>query len=313
MDKIFTLIEAKQAEYLEAETIISGAKVLAATIEELPKDFGMRKYQLVCSDLDGTLLNSEAEVSLENLRAIEKLAEQGVFFVPSTGRSYSEVPAEIRSHPSIRYFICSNGAMVMDGQSGRSHLTGMSRQISQKIQAILGRYETHLTLRHDGKCYVDAASATEEAFDYYNVCEAHRLVINDFAVWHEHFTEFCENTDDVEVISVFFKHREELMAAREEIESLGGLQVVGVSDYNLEIMNAKAGKGNALLWLAEELGIKREDTISVGDSDNDRSMVKAAGLGLAVSNACQSLKEAADEIICSNDEHAIQYIVEKLQ
>ena len=271
----------------------------------------MEKYQIVCSDLDGTLLNSEAEVSLENLRAIERLSEQGVWFVPSTGRSFSEIPAEVRNHPSIRYFICSNGAMVMDGQSGRSHLTGISRQVSQKIQAILRRYETHLTLRYDGKCYVDAAFATEEAFDYYNVCDAHQLVINDFAVWHEDFAAFCEAADDVEVISVFFRDREELIAAREEIESLGGLQVVGISAYNLEIMNAEAGKGNALLWLAEELDIRREDTIGVGDSDNDRSMIMAAGLGLAVSNACQSLKEAADAIICSNDEHVIQYIVEQ--
>jgi len=271
----------------------------------------VKKYQIVCSDLDGTLLNTETKVSMENLHAVAELAGRGVFFVPSTGRSFSEVPAELRNNPAIRYFICSNGAMVLDVQTGRKHLTGMSRQLSQKIQAILRRYETHLTLRHDGKCYVDAAFATTEAFDYYNVCEAHRVVVNDFAVWHEDFAAFCEKVDDVEVISVFFREHKELLAARKEIESLCELRIVGVSDYNLEIMNAKAGKGNALLWLSEELGIKREDTISVGDSDNDSSIVKAAGLGLAVSNACQSLKDLADEIICSNDEHAIQYIVRK--
>lgn len=266
---------------------------------------------MICSDLDGTLLNTEGEISAENLRAVGELAERGVFFVPSTGRSFSEMPTAICHHPAIRYFICSNGAVVLDAQTGQKHSTGMSRQVSQKVQAILRCYKTHLTLRHDGKCHVDAMSATNEAFDCYNVFEAHRKVVRAFAVKHKDFAAFCKMADDVEAFCVFFSHYEELLAARKEIEALGELRVTSVDKYNLEIMNAEAGKGHALLWLAEALGMERENTISVGDSDNDSSMLQAAGLSLAVSNACQTLKDLADEIICSNDEHAIAYIAKK--
>jgi hydroxymethylpyrimidine pyrophosphatase-like HAD family hydrolase len=59
-------------------------------------------------------------------------------------------------------------------------------------------------------------------------------------------------------------------------------------------------------------GIGIENTIAVGDSDNDMSMIKAAGLGLAVSNACDELKAIADKVICSNDEHNIKYIYENI-
>ena len=113
----------------------------------------------------------------------------------------------------------------------------------------------------------------------------------------------------IPAFAVFFRKFEDLVESKRKIEALGGLRVVGVSEYNLEIMNSDAGKGNALLWLAQQLGIDRADTISVGDTDNDQSMIEAAGLGLAVANACQPLKAVADAVICSNDEHAIAYIL----
>ncbi len=268
----------------------------------------MATYKLVCSDLDGTLLDSHGAVSPENLRAVEALAEKGVFFVPTTGRSFSELPEELRDTPFIRWYICSNGAMVLDKQTGESHLTGIAPALARQVLEILSRYEAHLTLRDNGKCYVDETYATAEAFDYYNVWEAHRTVVNEYAVWHQDFARFCETAAAVEVIAACFHDRDEMLAARKAIESLGGLRVVNADEYALEIMNADAGKGNALGYLCERLGIAREESIAVGDSDNDGSMIRAAGLGLAVANACESLKEAADTIICSNNEHAVRYI-----
>ena len=89
------------------------------------------------------------------------------------------------------------------------------------------------------------------------------------------------------------------------------LRVVGADEYNLEICSASAGKGNALASLAKELGVKIESTIAMGDSDNDCSIVEAAGLGLAVSNANDALKSVADEIICSNEEHSLEFVLGK--
>lgn len=268
----------------------------------------MREYKIVFSDLDGTLLNSQSKISRENRLAIEALGQKGVAFVPSTGRSISEVPEEIYNHPLIRYYICSNGAYVLDKQTGRCHLTCMSNQTVQRILDILRRCEIHLTLRCGGRCHVDTAYANTEAFDYYNVFEAHRVIVNGFSVCHEDFATFCANADQVEAIAVFFRSQEDHDACRKAIEGLGGLRVVAVSEYNLEITKADASKGNALLWLAKHLNVDPEATISVGDSDNDSSIIEAAGLGLAVSNACQALKDIADETVCANDEHVLQEI-----
>ena len=81
-------------------------------------------------------------------------------------------------------------------------------------------------------------------------------------------------------------------------------------EYNLEIMSTKAGKGNALSALADMLKIQRSKTISIGDSGNDITSIESAGLGLAVSNATDSLKAVADDIICSNEEHIVAYVLE---
>lgn len=267
------------------------------------------KYKIVCSDLDGTLLNNNAEISLENLQAIRELINRGVHFVPSTGRTFSELPAEIKNDDSIRYVIHSNGAVVLDRQTNQRQLVCMSNETTRKILDILYQNETHITVRHDGNCFIDASFADEESYDYYNVCEPHRVVLREFAIYFRDFKAFCYGLSDVEVISVFFHDYEEMIACKKQIEALGGLRIVGVSEFNLEIMNVHAGKGNALHSLADMLGVAHGDTISIGDSDNDASIVEAAGLGLAVSNACDSLKAVADEEICSNEEHAVAYVL----
>lgn len=76
----------------------------------------MKRYKIVCSDLDGTLLNNNSEISKENLKAIDELVEHGVYFVPSTGRAYGEIPEELRDNSAIRFMICSNGAVLLDRQ-----------------------------------------------------------------------------------------------------------------------------------------------------------------------------------------------------
>ncbi|MBO5452570.1 MAG: Cof-type HAD-IIB family hydrolase [Clostridia bacterium] len=269
----------------------------------------MNTYKIVASDLDGTLLNSNSKISEINLDAIKQLSECGAFFVPSTGRTFSEIPQELRDNPDVRYVIHSNGAVVYDKQTGNKILNCIPNNICKEILDTLSKYETHITFRLDGKCFVDAQFQNEEAFKYYNVCKEHIDVVRNYAVHLENFKDFSYKADNVEVFSAFFHSYEEKLECRKQFEKNSNLRVVEATEYNLEVVNTKAGKGNALYALADLLGIDYSDTISAGDSNNDLTITQAAGLGLAVSNACDSLKEVADEIICSNDEHIVSYIL----
>ena len=113
------------------------------------------------------------------------------------------------------------------------------------------------------------------------------------------------------MVGVFFLSEADRQACVEELIEAG---MFGFIEWDgltyCEIFSKNAGKGNALLALADRIGCRREQTIGVGDSTNDLTLIRSAGLGLAMSNACRALKNEADEVICSNDEHAVQYILE---
>lgn len=269
----------------------------------------MKNYRIVASDLDGTLLNNRAEVSSENLEAIKKLSEKDIYFVPATGRTFAEIPAELRNNPDIRYYIYSNGAVVYDKQTKNKILNCISNNIRREILDVLYSCDSHITFRHDGQCFVDALSQSEEDFEHYNIIEAHRVVVRDYAVYLDDFKKKSYLLDNVEVFSAFFHNMDEKNACKNYFEKMGNLRVVEAAEYNLEIININAGKGNALHTLADLLDVNYSDTISIGDSDNDSGITISAGLGLAVSNACDSLKKTADEIICSNEEHVVHYIL----
>ncbi len=271
----------------------------------------MIRYKIVASDLDGTLLDDNSEISLENMNAITELYEKGVFFVPSSGRSFSEMPDEIKTSKYIRYLIASNGAVVFDKLTNDNIMMCMEKDFLKGILDILYSYRTHLTYRHNGNCYVDKEYYNEASYKYYNVWECHIRVITEFGIPTENFKEELYSLDNIEVISIFFHSEKERLECKKRLLEYGGLQVVEACENNLEIMSDKAGKGNALHKLCDKLGIDYNCTIAVGDSDNDASIVKAAGLGLAVENARQSLKNVADAVACRNTENVVDYILKK--
>lgn len=268
----------------------------------------MKHYKIVASDLDGTLLNNQGKVSEENKKAIDELLAEGVHFVPCSGRTFSEIVDEIKENDAIRYYIHSNGAVVLDKQTGEQILTCIPNELGRKILDVVNSFETHVTYRQNGESYVDGKFQKEGDYDYYNVHMNHQRVVLDYANYLENFKEASYAADNVEVFSVYFHNYEDKIMCKDTFVQWPELRVVEADAYNLEIMNVHAGKGNALYCLADMLGISREETISIGDSDNDASVTSAAGLGLVVSNGCESLKAIADEIICSNEEHAIAYV-----
>ncbi len=269
----------------------------------------MQNYKIIASDLDGTLLNNASKVSRENIEAIADLTAKGVYFVPCSGRTFAEIPEEIRENKNIRYIIHSNGATVLDKQTGHRIETGISNALMGQILDVLTACEAHLTIRHGGNCYVDARYQTQGDFDYYNVIVPHQDCVINYATHSADFVNLAYGLDNAEVVSAFFHNYDEKMACKKKLEATGKLRVVEASEYNIEIMNIDAGKGNALYALCDLLGVDYADTISMGDSDNDSSVTQAAGLGLAMENACDALKAIADEIICSNEEHGVVYVL----
>ena len=93
-------------------------------------------YQIIASDLDGTLFDSNGNLSEVNLQAIKQLHEMGIYFVPTTGRAFDEMPAVLQDCPYIRYYINSDGGCLYDKHEDTCYETPMPQQVSQMVLTI---------------------------------------------------------------------------------------------------------------------------------------------------------------------------------
>ena len=266
-------------------------------------------YKIISSDLDGTLLNTDMKVSEENRLAVKKDTDMGGVFVPNSGRSLGEMSDEVKDLPGVRFVICSDGADIYDKETDTHISLAMTSEENRLAFDILSDYEIFPTVHYRGNSYLDADTYDRATMDYHNVNEYFRIHFELTNRPQKNFVEFWRNADEVEMICAFFRSREAMEEAEKRLLA-AGLCVAASASYNMEIFSPRAGKGNALLRLAEHLGVAREDTIAMGDSTNDLSMIRAAGLGLAMANAKEAVKEAADKIACHNDEHIMVYLLE---
>lgn len=262
-------------------------------------------------DLDGTLLRQDKSISDYSRQVLGRAAERGTVIVPVTGRPLAGVPASVRSLPGVRYCITSNGAAVYDLKDGkvlREVLMGPGTVLSvlaasEGIWAIReiftggwGYHETQdyekLKERFAGTpvmSYIDSSRRKTESLEG---------LIRKRQCGFENISVMCRCFEDRELV-------------RERLERIRGINVIRPWKTDLEITDSGAEKGDALLFLAERLGIRREETMAAGDSDNDLSLLKKAGIALAMGNASAHIREAADYITEDNEHDGAARAVER--
>ena len=267
----------------------------------------MGKYKVVCTDLDGTLLSTHASLSIENSTAITELSNRGVFVVPTTGRTYYEIPDSVRNHPDVRYLIYSNGAVLFDKVTGETLSSLIDSETYLKVNAIISEYETLASIHYEGKSYTDINQF--ENWEYYRMPEYFREHIRLTGNFLPDHKDFFSEARTVEMLTVFFRYDEQMSACVEQLSELG-LYVTASEETNIEIISSSAKKGDGVRRLSEKISVPTENIIAVGDSRNDIALLSAAGLSLAVENAHEKLKPYADKIICKNTEHVAKYILD---
>ena len=269
----------------------------------------MSNYKLIASDLDGTLLRGDMTVSGKDKAAIKELADRGITFTVNSGRTLYRIPEEVRENPSIRYIAYSNGAAVYDKElSGDIISNRIPAERVKDVFDIINEYEILISTHIGGQACIEKEKQNDESFSYYRINDYYKTLLSNINAI-DGIREFCINSDGVESIIMFFHSDDELDACRARLEAVEGLTVTSSVEHNLEVCSDKAGKGEALAALADILGISGEDIISVGDNMNDTSMFSVSGLALCVSSGSDEAKEFADEIICSNEESTVAYVL----
>lgn len=271
--------------------------------------FYMEKI-LIATDLDGTLIGDDEKVSEKNLEAMRKAVDMGIYVVPTTGRSYYEMPEVLRSVKPFTHCICSDGAVLFHKDGDKIAQELFSRETAQDIYEILSDYDTMTELYIDGVPVTDVKYLTDEGLEYFRVEENYKSVIRDT---HRGVADsplfFKDNFHRVEMFNVFFHDYDEREEAFKRLGEIEEIETTTSMRSNIEILRKSVNKGTGLTALCRILGVKKENVYVMGDSRNDISMFKAAGTGCSVKNACLELKAAADRIICSNNENAFDFIL----
>ena len=266
----------------------------------------MRDIRIIALDLDGTLLDSGKNLSETNRAALAEAAGRGIHIVPTTGRFFGGMPESVRALPFVRYAITVNGAQVYDRETDNAIVR---EELPLATALAVMRYLDGFDVIYD--CYQDnwgrmTAAMQERAADY--APDAHYLkMIRELRKPYPDLKAHLEEEGhNVQKIMLFARD----VAVREKIaeglrERFPQLAVTASTWNNLELNSANAHKGLALQRFAEHLGLGLENCMAFGDGANDLTMVRMAGLGVAMSNACPEVLAAADHVTLSNDEDGV--------
>ena len=273
-----------------------------------PKKKKIIRY--IASDLDGTLISSDNEVSEENLDAIDRMHNAGVRFIVLTGRTLYEVPLELRHNDSIDYIIYSNGVGIWDRKRGLLKNNFIDDEKAKKIFEILSEYETFTEIYSGGRPYVDASKFDSEHFLYYKIDKGFIPEMNKSRVKIPNLRKIIDDSNDkVEMFDVFFRYEKERQECLKRLKNdFDDLFVTSSMSNNLEIVRAGNSKGNTLIEFCDKMGINIKSVTMLGDSRNDISAFETEAKGYAVANACDELKNLADKVICSNDENVMRFM-----
>ena len=263
-------------------------------------------YKIIALDLDGTLTNSEKKITPKTKKALFEIQEKGVKVVLASGRPTPGVlplADELRLQDYGSYILSYNGGKITNCKTKEAVCSDiLPRNLIKEI------YKEAILQDVGIVTYEDDAIVVGNGIDKY--CEIEAKInnlplkeVDDFVNYVNFDVNKCLLTGQGD----YMAHVERVFARR--FSSV--LNVYRSEPFFVEIMPKGIDKAQSLEKLLNQLGLTREELICCGDGFNDLSMIKYAGLGVAMANAQDKVKEAADFITKSNDEDGIAYVIEK--
>lgn len=269
------------------------------------------KIKMIGFDLDGTLLTDPKELGEYTVQILKRAVEEGIVILPITGRPLCGLPEEVTGLPGLRYAITANGARILDLKNAavlKEQL--VSVETAEKILDILGNYDSLREIYYDGTGYAEREKL-EQIDHFFEEGPMAEYVRSTRQPVDNLMDKFRQESREVDKVQGVFADLGEREAALDEIRKLEGVTITGALHNNIEVNAAGVDKGNALLWLAQYLGIAPEETMAFGDGNNDITLLEKAGTGVAMKNGIEEVKHAADRITeKTNDEEGAAKFIE---
>ena len=267
------------------------------------------QIKLIALDMDGTTLNdNHITMTKKNRRAISAAIAKGTTVVPATGRTYCDLPYDIKRIPGIRYVISSNGSSVIDLEKNEQIYSNLIEvQVAVKVLDILADYDAYGELYFGGKAYaqrhsfsrIDSSTRSLPVAFFY----AKRKKVSNLSEFVRQQGKPIEKIEIVPSLS----HKDELIEHLKELP----ITITTSGMNSIEITNLGANKGDALVHISQYLGIEASESMAIGDNFNDMEMLSWAGLSIAVANADDAIRNIADFVTLKNSQSGVAHAINR--
>jgi Cof subfamily protein (haloacid dehalogenase superfamily) len=276
----------------------------------------LTRIRLLAIDVDGTLVTTEDQVSAATRAALHRLRAAGVEVAIATGRRYRNAQGAIGDLGLPAPAVCLGGALVKGGDGRTVHAEVFEASEFRAVASLFRDRGQSVVAQRDSHQDGGADFLVDESVPWNAPTQYYFDQNQGFAERAGSLPD--QSRDDVLVVGTFG----ELMELRELERELHrvhpgaftshvmpGFQFQG---HYCEVVPSKVSKWAGLQQLADHLGIPHAGICAVGDERNDLSMISGAGVGVAMGNACEDLKRAADWVTGSNDDDGLVGVVERI-
>lgn len=272
------------------------------------------RIRAIFVDMDGTLLGkSQVGISVRNMTALQAALEQGIHVIPCTGRVYNMLPPQLLTQKGLRYFVTSHGARVYDRNRNISIYEDLipADQAAQLLELLEGKY-LYNEIAANGTIYLEKAVAVNPNMAV--VPEHHVWYLRDncFTAVEKPSAYFWEHNIAVEKMNIYGIPAVLQQEIFDAVTATGFIQHTrGAAAANLEFSSRQLNKMHATDAVLDALGIGYDECLAIGDSSTDLETIKACGIGVAMGNAPENIKAAADYITNDNTADGFAAVLEK--
>jgi Cof subfamily protein (haloacid dehalogenase superfamily) len=274
------------------------------------------RIRLIAIDIDGTLLNSQLQISPANLAALQRAHAEGIEVVLGTGRRHAFALPIAEALGFDLWMISSNGAVTRSTREEPFHIDCLPAEVARELCTYLGddfRANTVITFERPGRGAL-VVERTEELTES----------IQRWIEKNAQFIEYCVPIEDAIITdpiqAMFCGTIAKMELAQKKLTAWRGLNDITIlkTQYDhrnlciVDILNRDCSKGHALERFAQSRGIAPQEIMAIGDNYNDIEMLRFAGHPFIMANAAPELKQNGWPVTLTNDESGVAAAIEQV-
>ena len=269
------------------------------------------KYKWCVCDMDGTLLNSKGNITVENQNALKKLEQSGVEIILASGRVGPMIKPFSKQLDIKGHIISCNGGLITDEKSGEILYSNiMDKAIVIEIINYCIKHNMDFLVYSSDMVFSNKNNPLAKKYENFN------KTLSDYLRFPiKYIDEYTiENINNVNILKILLicNDQKQVKLLESIFSKHNTLSVVSSANGLLDIMASNTSKGNALKILSEKLNVNLDSVIAFGDNYNDIEMLNCVGMPIAMGNSVDKLKIVSKYVTKSNDESGIAYAINNI-